>query len=169
MRDEHDRNHLVGRLGKTTQRHRWSCLAYAILDTHFHLLVGTPAANLGVGMQWLLASYARNFNERHERQGNLFHCRFYSTRVSSEEHLISALVYVLLNPVRAGLVELPETWRWSSYAATVGTVAAPSFLDTRAALELIAERPRTARLRLELAVRDARARDHARVGVRPGV
>ena len=140
------------------------------MSTHFHLLVGTPAPTLGVGMQWLLASYARYFNKRHQRAGNLFHSRFYSARIKSEEHLISAMVYVLLNPVRAGLVERPEHWRWSSYTATIGTESAPHFLDTNAALELIDSDPPSAQRRLELAVYEARLRDHARAaGVRHGV
>lgn len=170
VRDDRDRTELLSRIGVATQRHRWSCLAYCLMNSHFHLLVGTPAANLGVGMQWLLSSYARYFNRRHTRDGNLFHSRFYSTRVKSEDHLTSALVYVLLNPVRAGLVERPDDWQWSSYAATVGTGAAPGFLDRRAVLELVDERPASARLRLELAVHEARQRDHMRTSsVRRGV
>ncbi len=170
VRDEQDRTELLGRIGIAIERHRWSCLAYCLMSTHFHLVVGTPAPNLGVGMQWLLASYARYFNKRHEREGNLFHSRFYSRRIKSEEHLISAMVYVLLNPVRAGVVERPEHWRWSSYAGTVGTECAPHFLDTKAALELIDVHPPSAQRRLELAVYEARVRDHARAaGVRHGV
>ena len=97
--DDRDRTELMSRIGAAIGRHRWSCLAYCVMSTHFHLLVGTPAPTLGVGMQWLLASYARYFNKRHQRAGNLFHSRFYSARIKSEEHLISAMVYVLLNPV----------------------------------------------------------------------
>jgi putative transposase len=170
VRDDGDRNELLSRIGVAVQRHRWSCLAYCLMNSHFHLLVGTPVSNLGAGMQWLLSSYARYFNKRHTRDGNLFHSRFYSTRVKSEEHLTSALVYVLLNPVRAGLVDQPDRWRWSSYAATIGTDAAPPFLDRRAALELIDEHPASARRRLALAVREARELDHMRTaGVRRGV
>jgi putative transposase len=163
--DEVDREALVKRIGETVQRHRWSCLAYCILDTHFHLIVATPSPNLGVGMQWLLAPYSRSFNRRHERQGNLFHSRFYSARVTSEEHLTAAIVYVVLNPVRAGIVQQPELWNWSSYSATVGLAPAPAFLDTTATLELLGPDPRTARLRFQVAVLETRDRDRGRTGV----
>jgi hypothetical protein len=73
--------------------------------------------------------------------------------------LIAAINYVALNPVRAGLVRRPEQWRWSSYAATIGHRAAPSFLDVRAVLELVDEDPAKARLRFELGVWDALAQD----------
>ena len=124
MLDDLDREALLKRLERTVVRHGWSCFAYCLLDTHFHLVVRTPEPNLGYGMQWLLAPYARDFNERYERRGNLFHTRFYSTRITNDEHLVAALVYVYLNPVRAGIVETPDLWPWSTYAATIGEVAA---------------------------------------------
>ena len=169
VRDDLDRKWLLQRLGLTVTRHRWSCLAYCLLDTHFHLIVQTAIPNLGVGMQWMLAPYARDFNDRHERRGNLFHTRFYSTRITSDEHLTAALVYLHLNPVRAGVVERPELWRWSSYAATIGRAPAPQFLATSEALGLIDQHRATAVLRLQLAVSETLDRDRRRAGVRAGV
>jgi REP element-mobilizing transposase RayT len=148
------------------ERHGWSCLAYCLLSTHIHVVVGTPRPNLGVGMQWLLGPYAQTFNRRHEREGHLFGGRFYSTRIRSESHLVAALAYVALNPVRAGLVGSPEEWRWSSYSETIGRRRAPAFLDVRSVLELVDRDPAKAQLRFELAVRDAQARDRRRS---PGV
>ena len=159
MRDDDDRRLLLERIGRTVERTQWSCLAYCILGTHLHLLVTTPAPNLGVGMQWLLSSYAREFNEKHHREGNLFHTRFYSTAIRSDAHLRTAIAYVHLNPVRAGVVMHPEEWPWSSYAATIGDVDVPSFLDAAATLELFDPDREKARLRLRLAVHEARAHD----------
>ncbi len=161
MRDDLDRERLVAGVGETSTRHGWICLAYCLLDTHFHLIVRTPEANLGAGMQRLLSRYAAEFNKRYERVGNLFHTRFYSTEIRSEEHLSSALVYVILNPVRAGLTDRAEKWRWSSYPGTLGIAAAPSFLATDATLELVDGNSETARRQLRAAVREARARDRA--------
>jgi putative transposase len=163
--DDRDREVLVARIGEAINRHGWSCLAYCLLDTHFHLVVATREANLGAGMKWLLAPYAQGFNLRHARQGHLFRGRFYSRKIETENHLHAALVYVSLNPVRAGVVERPESWRWSSYAATIGRKVAPSFVDVRAVLDLIDPHPRTARLAFELAVRETRERDGVENGV----
>jgi putative transposase len=157
--DDYDRNAFIGRLAKTVERSGWACLSYCLLNTHVHLVVGTPRPNLGAGMQWLLGPYAQNFNLRHDRDGHLFRARFYSRRIQSESHLVSTLTYVALNPVRAGVVERPEQWRWSSYAATIGRSRAPGFLDPRAVLELVDRDPVRARLRFELAVAEARSRD----------
>ena len=162
--DNHDRDLLTRRMGQAIERHGWSCLAYCLLDTHVHLVVGTPRPNLGAGMKWFLGPYAQRFNERHERDGHLFRGRFYSKRIRTPAHLISAITYVVLNPVRAGIVERPEQWLWSSYAATIGRRHAPAYLDVTAILELVHADPSTARLAFELAVQDARARDRAKAG-----
>ena len=120
-------------------------------------------------MQWLLAPYSREFNDRHERKGNLFHTRFYSKRIESDAYLTATVIYVHLNPVRAGTVTSPELWPWCSYAATVGCADMPEFLDANAVLDLFDDRRDVARLRLELAVRDALEHDRRAVGVRHGV
>jgi putative transposase len=136
VRDDYDRRTLLRRLARTIELHRWECLSWCLLDTHFHLLVRTPQANLGVGMKWLTSSYALDFNHRHDRQGHVFGGRFYSVVVARDSHFVAALVYVALNPVRAGLVKRPEEWRWSSYASLIGRVPAPPFLARERAFEL---------------------------------
>jgi REP element-mobilizing transposase RayT len=170
VRDDVDRQALLGHIGASILRYRWTCLAYCLLDSHFHLVVATPAANLGRGMQLLLARYARDFNTRHNREGNLFHTRFYSRRIESEAHLLSSIIYVVLNPVRAGLVDGAEHWHWSSHRATIGTASPPPFLASDAVLEIFGPSQPEARMRFELAVAQARARDLVpRPGVRHGV
>lgn len=159
--DDYDRTSLFDRLERTVVRCRWSCLAYCLLDTHLHLIVRTPDPNLGLGMQRFQAPYAQRFNRRHIREGHLFRGRFYSVRLKTEEHLHAAIVYVVMNPVRAGIVRSPELWRWSSYAATVGREPAPRYLDVASALELIDSDPTAARRKLEAATRDALERDRA--------
>jgi putative transposase len=155
--DNVDRQRFMERLSKAVNRHGWCCLSYCLLDSHVHLIVRTPRPNLGSGMQSLLGPYAQNFNHRHEREGHLFRGRFYSRRIESDSHLFSALIYVALNPVRAGLTERPERWLWSSYSATIGRRRAPDFLDLNSVLELMDRDPVRAQLSFALAVEQARA------------
>jgi putative transposase len=162
VRDNVDRRAFVTRLARAVELHRWSCLAYCLLDTHFHLIVATPEPNLGLGMKWLKASYAQDFNFRHDRQGHLFGGRFYSQIIESDNHLIAAIVYVSVNPVRAGIVDQPEAWPWSSYPATIGVVSAPAFLAVDEALALVDQRRDVARRMLAEAVGEA-ARPGARM------
>jgi putative transposase len=162
VRHEYDRLALWARLGRTVKKYGWSCLVYCLLDTHFHLLVQTPEPNLGAGMQWLCGRYAQQFNVRYTRPGALFGRRFYSEHVRTDRHLASAVVYVLLNPVRAGIARRPEDWQWSSYAATVGIEDPPSFLDVEGVLQVFDRRPDVARRSLEDAVYE-RLREDERV------
>ena len=62
-------------------------------------------------------------------------------------HLLAAASYIVLNPVRAGLVERPDDWRWSSYRATAGLDDAPGLLDVEPLLEMLAADRDSARSR----------------------
>jgi putative transposase len=104
------------------------------MTNHFHLVLQTPEPNLSRGMKWLLGSYVVWFNKRHGRTGHLFGDRFHSDLIEKESYLTEAVRYVVLNPVRAGMVERPEDYRWSSYRATAGLARAPEWL----ALETLA-------------------------------
>ena len=63
--------------------------------------------------------YTSFVNARARQTGHLFQARFASV-VLDENHLLAALRYVTLNPVRAGLVARPEDWPWSSARAHLG-------------------------------------------------
>lgn len=64
-------------------------------------------------------SYTKWYNRHYDRRGCLWGERFKSSILADEEALLNALLYVELNPVRAGLVQRPEDWRWSSAAMRV--------------------------------------------------
>jgi putative transposase len=91
--------------------------AYVLMGNHFHLLA-TPetAEGLPLMMQAVGRSYVRYFNNRHGRSGTLWEGRYRSTVVQSERYLLACMVYIDLNPVRAGLVAQPADYPWSSHA-----------------------------------------------------
>jgi putative transposase len=127
--DDLDRRIYLATLGRVTRRQRWRCLSYCLMPNHVHLLVETPHANLGSGMQRLHGDYAQVFNERHGRSGHVFQGRFGSVRMASDEQLWAAAAYVALNPVTAGLCRAPEEWPWSSHASTMQPRRRPAWLD----------------------------------------
>ncbi|ART52890.1 transposase [Acidovorax carolinensis] len=95
--------------------------AYVLMDNHFHLLA-TPATAeaLPLMMQAVGRSYVRYFNQRHGRSGTLWEGRYRSTLIETERYLLACMVYIDLNPVRAGMVALPAAWPWSSHAHYLG-------------------------------------------------
>jgi hypothetical protein len=100
------------------------------MGNHYHLLLETPEPNLSRGMHRINAVYARRFNVRHERVGHLLQGRFKAILVEKERHLVELVRYVVLNPVRAGLVREAGEWRWSNYRSTAGLAPCPRWLET---------------------------------------
>jgi len=129
--DEYDRRALLNGLARASERSAWRVHAYCLMNTYLHVVVETPEPTLGSGMRRLLGGYAHEFNQRHGRYGHLFAGPFSSSLVATEAYAIEVCAYVVLNPVRAGLVHSPEDWKWSSYRATAGLVVTPPFLETR--------------------------------------
>ena len=80
-------------------------------------------------MHHLNGGYAQRFNRHHARSGHLFESRFGSVLVQRESHLLEVVRYVVLNPVRGGLVSFPEDYEWSNFRATARMDAAPSWLE----------------------------------------
>ncbi len=89
--------------------------SYVLMDNHFHLLA-TPESGEGIPllMQSVGRQYVRYFNDRHGRTGTLWEGRYRSTLVQAERYLLACMVYIDLNPVRAGVVEQPADYPWSS-------------------------------------------------------
>lgn len=127
-----DRDYLVwlDLMARTADRFGFICHAYCQMPNHFHLLLETPLPNLSEGMHYLNCVYSQNFNVRHGLTGHVFQGRFHSVLLEEESHFLELARYITLNPVRAGLVDGPADWRWSSYRATAGIAASPDWLDT---------------------------------------
>jgi hypothetical protein len=76
--------------------------------------------DLGQFMKGLLQRFTQWFNARHKRTGTLWEQRFKSVIVESGTAARTMAAYIDLNPVRAGMVEDPADYRWSSYGEAVG-------------------------------------------------
>ena len=136
--DDQDRQQFLLVLGQVIVRFNWLCLAWCLMDNHYHLLIQTPDANLSKGMRQLNGVYTQFSNRRHQRAGHLFQGRFKAILVDSDAYLLELLRYVVLNPVRAGMVNNAADWVWSSYRQSVGLEPAASWLSVAALLSQFA-------------------------------
>ena len=161
FRDDIERAQFLAVLDGAVRRCEWSCRAYCVLSTHFHLLVLTPRADIAAGMQYLNGRYAQWTNWYRRERGHLFDGRFGSVLVRAQEHALELHRYIALNPVRAGLVRRPEDWPWSSSGALLGKSDPEPFLDLQGALQEFAPEPISARRRLRTFIRDGLATDMA--------
>ena len=128
-RDDTDRRSFLDVLADVADTHDLVCHAYCLMTNHYHVVTTTTRANLSGAMRQLNGCYAQRWNRRHTRAGHVFQGRFNAQIVQREGYFATVCRYVLMNPVRAGLVRAPEDWSWSSYRATVGLGPRPSFLQ----------------------------------------
>lgn len=117
FQDGEDFEAMLGLLADNALRHGVAVHAYVLMDNHFHLLV-TPSAPeaLPQMMQAVGRRYVQYFNRRHGRTGTLWEGRYRSTVLQPDKYLLPCMVYLDLNPVRAGLVANAADYPWSSHA-----------------------------------------------------
>ena len=145
--DDDDRQMFLTLLGEVVTRCQWLCYAYCLMGNHYHLVLETPEGNLAKGMRHLNGVYTQRSNRRHGRVGHLFQGRYKAILVDSEAYLLALSRYVVLNPVRAGMVKTPAAWPWSSFQAMTGHATSPAWLSTDGLLAQFAQRRASARCR----------------------
>lgn len=145
--DDDDREMFLGVLAEVVERFNWSCFAYCLMTNHYHLLIETVEGNLSKGMRQLNGVFTQASNRRHRRGGHLFQGRFKGILVDRDAHLLELSRYVVLNPVRAGMVDSAGKWQWSSYRAMVGEIPAPNWLSTDSLLSVFGTNRKEARFR----------------------
>ncbi|MBA4142854.1 MAG: transposase [Nitrosospira sp.] len=126
--DDEGRSLFLDVLAECVARFGWLCHAYCLMDNHYHLLIETPKGNLSAGMRQLNGIYTQRFNRRHGRIGHVFQGRFKAILVERESYLLELCRYVVLNPVRAKMVQDPAEHGWSSYPAMIGAIVTPQWL-----------------------------------------
>jgi len=116
--DDWDRRFYLSSLQEAATKFACRLHAYVLMTNHAHLLVtGRSVGCVSAMMQSLGRRYVRRFNSRHDRTGTLWEGRFKSSLVDSERYVLACYRYIELNPVRAGMVNTPEEYPWSSVCA----------------------------------------------------
>jgi putative transposase len=124
--DDEDRLAFLDVFFSVIEQFNWVCYAYCLMSNHYHLLVQTPDANLSKGMRQLNGVYTQAYNRRYLKTGHLFQGRYKSILVDEDNYLLELSRYIVLNPVKAGMVKKVDQWKWSSYLATVGQASVPN-------------------------------------------
>jgi putative transposase len=117
-------------LEETRRKYRFVVHGYVVMPEHFHLLITEPeVGDPSVVMKVVKQRFARRLNQLRKRTASaqmvlwdftldsVWQKRFYDFNVWSERKRIEKLRYMHRNPVKRGLVEQPDQWKWSSFRA----------------------------------------------------
>jgi putative transposase len=98
-------------LERTRELYEMRVYGYVVMPTHVHMLVGEPEEKpLSIAMQVLKRRFSKTRPEEF-----VWERRYYDFNVRSEDKRMEKMVYMHKNPVRDGLVDEPDQWRWSSF------------------------------------------------------
>ena len=101
---------------------------FCLMNNHYHLFVQIDKPVLSKFMRQVNASYAIYFNKKYGRSGHLWQGRFKSWFVTDEAYLYALMLYIEQNPVRAGIVDVPERYPYSSAHYFTGEEKLPEYL-----------------------------------------
>lgn len=118
--NDQDRKKMCLILQEGVERYGHRVLSFCFMTNHIHLAIQLGQIDLSCIIQNLAFRYSRHINWHEERVGHLFQGRFKSILIDSRRYLKSLVRYIHLNPVRAGIVNRPEHYQWSSHNAYLG-------------------------------------------------
>jgi putative transposase len=130
FKSRRDREKFLSYLQSSVERYGALIHAYCLMTNHYHLLLETPRGNLAEIMQHINGAYTTYFNVKRKRTGHLFQGRYKAIVVEADEYALELSRYMHLNPVRAGMVRVPQEHEWSSYISYVGIGAGLEWLKT---------------------------------------
>lgn len=128
-RDDTDRYIWLEVLGLVCARFHFVVHAYCQMTNHYHLMIETVDGNLAEGMRQLNGIYSQRLNRRHDLVGHVFQGRYHAVLVQKEAHLLELARYIVLNPLRARIVDSVDDWHWSSHHFMLDPAGTPAWLD----------------------------------------
>ncbi len=118
--DDEDRNTYLKLLAGYSQKHHFEIWAYCLMDNHVHLLaVPETETALARGIGLTNQVYTQYLNRKLNQSGRIWQNRFFSCIVENNQYLWAVARYIERNPLKVGLVECSEAYRWSSAKAHI--------------------------------------------------
>lgn len=88
---------------------------YVLMPNHVHLLLKPTTHAFSACMHQVQMKFAKDYCQTHHFVGHVWQGRFKSLLIENDAYVMACGNYIEMNPVRAGLVDLPDKWQWSSY------------------------------------------------------
>jgi len=129
FKEDRDREWLLKTVKETKKEMEFKLYLYSLMDNHYHLIIETPEPNLSSGMRQINGVYTQAYNRRHNKTGHIFQGRYKALLVDIDEYAQELSRYIHLNPVKAGMVEKPHQYKWSSYRDYINVGSDPLMVD----------------------------------------
>lgn len=104
-------------LADKVEKYRMRLLAYCVMDNHYHLVLQNASGRMSDFFRNLNTQYAFHYRKSIGGNGYVFQSRFLSTLVQDDAYLKQVIIYVLQNPVQAGITDIFLSYLWSSAKA----------------------------------------------------
>lgn len=137
--DDEDRQKLLKVINNKKREKEFILYAYCLMNNHFHLVLKEYKDDISHIMKRINTTYVVYFNKKYQLTGHLFQSRFRSEVIASDDYLLALIRYVHRNPVKAGLVDSPQDYQWSSYLSYTGTGSHHKIVQTEDILRLFSE------------------------------
>ena len=109
-------------LKENVQKSNVKLLSYCIMSNHAHMLMYVQDfKEMSKLMQKINTSFAKFYNRKNNRVGFVFRDRYSIQQILNRQHLYNCLAYIHNNPVKAGIVQTPQDYKYSSYREWLGS------------------------------------------------
>lgn len=112
--DDEDRIQFLNILQKYQEKTKMTIFSWCLMSNHVHLLLKEGGEDLSVTMKRIGVSFVLYYNKKYYTVGHLFQDRFRSECVETYRDLLIVTRYIHQNPTKAGMVQRPADWKWSS-------------------------------------------------------
>lgn len=140
--DDADCNKFVETIQRCKGKSKFELYAYCLMGNHVHLLLKEGAESISLIMQRICSGFVFWYNCKYDRYGHLLQERYKSEVVENEVYLLTVLRYIHRNPIKAGISNTVEGYKWSSIHEYIGK---QNIIDTEFVLGLFAEEKQTAK------------------------
>jgi putative transposase len=138
FRDEEDREKYLSLLELAMKLYPFTLHTYCLMTNHVHLQIQTKNSPPSMIMKYMNTNYAKYFNKKYHHFGHVFDKRYGAELIDSSEYELDLSKYIHLNPLKAGMVERLEDYKWSSYLVYVHKVQS-TFVSTKQILSYFPE------------------------------
>jgi len=143
--DDQDYRKFVKILRDVKEQEEYVLYAFCMMNNHVHLLIHDEQDQLPQIMKSINTSFALYFNKKYDRVGHVFQGRYKSEAIEDTPYLLTAVRYIHNNPVKAGFVNVPGQYKWSSYNTYIrDDTGFDDLIETRTILDLFGEERKSA-------------------------